>query len=348
MDAAPFASLYALDGAAFAAGKPGVLVFGATRRADGARVAVKVFPLPSPATMPADHKVVADAIADEYAARVRLGEHPHLVSSLGLFWGPAEREGGGGGGGGVESPSPAASAHHGLLAPHALLVMGYAAGKSAEFRLQGGGWGSGSGFGGSGISGGAGATVAAVPSASPSPSPPARLFSPAETVSVAHCIASALAHLHKNGTVHFDVKPSNILFYDGASVPPDARSARLADFGEAAVVKHANRTVSAARGLQKGTEAFMAPEVVFAKTRFKPRPLLGASAASDVWSLGATLLACLTGHLLGANVETRRLWSGAAMDELDDWDRGGFFGSDEVPELVCGSTAERAAWAAAP
>ena len=63
-------------------------VFGATRRSDGARVAVKLVPLPSPATAPADHKAVADAISDEYAARVRLGEHAHLVSSFGLFWGP--------------------------------------------------------------------------------------------------------------------------------------------------------------------------------------------------------------------------------------------------------------------
>ncbi len=69
---------------------------------------------------------------------------------------------------------------------------------------------------------------------------------------------------------------------------------------------------------------------------------------ADIWSLGATLFALLTGRELGKSEElldvleasVKMLEKGA----LDDWDRKQFFAADS-PALAA---AERAAWAAAP
>ncbi len=166
-----------------------------------------------------------------------------------------------------------------------------------------------------------------------------RLFSPAETVSVAFCLASALAHLHAHGALHYDVKPANTLFFDGDHVPPRARSARLADFGEARMKRDGTTT-----GGKRGTDAFMAPEVMNNMRALRARCKEGA----DIWSLGATLFALLTGRELGKSEElldvleanVKMLEKGA----LDDWDREQFFAVDS-PTLAA---AERAAWAAAP
>jgi serine/threonine protein kinase len=231
-----FDTLYALDATPFDKGKEGVSVFGAKRLADGARVAVKVFTLP---TLPKREAEMREAIDKEFAVRemlkqraAPLADHPHLVPSLGLFY--------------VEPPP----ARKGGDPVRAMLVMGLARGKSAEHRLGGGTFdvaggsahGGGEGGGGGGIGGGGGGVDP--------------LFSPAETVSVAYCLASALAHLHAHGALHYDVKPANTLFLDGDHVPPRARSACLADFGEARITRGGTTT-----GGKRGTDAFMAPEV---------------------------------------------------------------------------------------
>ena len=79
------------------------------------------------------------------------------------------------------------------------------------------------------------------------------------------------------GLVHRDLKPSNVL------VSPDGP--RVIDFGIARAAERIQLTVS--RGAL-GTPAYMAPE--------QARDTRQASMASDVFSLGATMLYAATGH----------------------------------------------------
>jgi serine/threonine protein kinase len=89
--------------------------------------------------------------------------------------------------------------------------------------------------------------------------------------------AEALESIHLAGLVHRDLKPSNVL------VSPDGP--RVIDFGVARAAERVQLTVT--RGAV-GTPAYMAPE--------QARDTRQASAASDVFSLGATLLYAATGH----------------------------------------------------
>jgi serine/threonine protein kinase len=89
--------------------------------------------------------------------------------------------------------------------------------------------------------------------------------------------AEALASIHGAGLVHRDLKPSNVL------VAPDGP--RVIDFGVARAAERMGLTTS--RGAV-GTPAYMAPE--------QARDPHQASAASDVYALGATLLFAATGH----------------------------------------------------
>jgi hypothetical protein len=99
-----------------------------------------------------------------------------------------------------------------------------------------------------------------------------------EVLRLADDLASALAAAHRAGVVHRDLKPGNVLF-DADGVP------HLADFGVASSRDDtAGLTVV---GTVVGTPGFMAPEQARGE---------GAGQASDVFSLGATLLFAATGE----------------------------------------------------
>jgi serine/threonine-protein kinase len=97
-------------------------------------------------------------------------------------------------------------------------------------------------------------------------------------VVMARCLAGLQA-IHEGGLVHRDIKPANILL-DRDGTP------RLADLGLARGVE-ADDQLSQAGSVQ-GTPAFMSPEQARGSAQLDVR--------SDIYSLGATLYALLTGE----------------------------------------------------
>jgi serine/threonine protein kinase len=137
-----------------------------------------------------------------------------------------------------------------------------------------------------------------------------------EALSLGVKIAGALEMAHRAGILHRDVKPANILLTDygqaqltdfgiariaggyetGTGLPlPVLGGAGLALFGT--VAASGIRSLSAVHyegSVVTGSPAFTAPEVLGGRA---------PSAASDVYSLGATLFCAITGH---APFERRR------------------------------------------
>ena len=100
-----------------------------------------------------------------------------------------------------------------------------------------------------------------------------------DAVEAAAQILDALAHAHRIGIVHRDVKPSNVLVEESAAI-----SIRLLDFGLAQFDEADTLT---AVGDVPGTLAYIAPE------RLRGGD---ATAASDVWSVGVVLWESLVGE----------------------------------------------------
>lgn len=87
-------------------------------------------------------------------------------------------------------------------------------------------------------------------------------------------ILLGLNYLHEQGVVHRDVKAANVLIDANDNI-------KLADFGVAARVTSEHETVV-------GTPNWMAPETVIGGE--------GLCTASDIWSLGATIIELFTTH----------------------------------------------------
>jgi len=106
----------------------------------------------------------------------------------------------------------------------------------------------------------------------------ARRLPEALALDIAARLAEALAYAHRQGVVHRDVKPANVMF------DPAIDCLKLTDFGLArAVDAEASRS-----GVLLGSPAYMAPELL-AGAR--------ADAASDLYALGVLLFELLTARL---------------------------------------------------
>ena len=100
-----------------------------------------------------------------------------------------------------------------------------------------------------------------------------------EAVEAAAQVLDALAHAHRRGIVHRDVKPSNIVVEEGPTI-----SVKLLDFGLAQFDEADTLT---AVGDVPGTLAYIAPERLAGEE---------ASERSDVWAVGVMLWEALAGE----------------------------------------------------
>ena len=101
-----------------------------------------------------------------------------------------------------------------------------------------------------------------------------------DALSVARQVAAALDYAHRQGVIHRDVKPENILLHEG--------EAMLADFGIAVALEEAGGPRLTTRGIYVGTPQYMSPEQATGGGRLDAR--------SDVYSLGAVVYEMLAGE----------------------------------------------------
>jgi len=120
-----------------------------------------------------------------------------------------------------------------------------------------------------------------------------------EAVQIIALAAQGLHHAHKNGMIHRDIKPDNIMVTKDGQV-------KLADLG---LVKEADNDINLTRtGRGLGTPHFMAPEQF--------RNAKNADVKCDIYSMGATLYQMVTGELPFRSLGPLDAWMKKINNEL--------------------------------
>ncbi|MBM3660552.1 MAG: serine/threonine protein kinase, partial [Actinobacteria bacterium] len=104
-----------------------------------------------------------------------------------------------------------------------------------------------------------------------------RVLDPPQATAIAHQVAMALDHAHKQGVIHRDIKPANVLV-------PREGAVKVADFG---IAKAAGGDDHTRTGTVVGTARYLSPEQVQG---------LPADARTDVYALGLVLYEMLAGR----------------------------------------------------
>ncbi len=99
-----------------------------------------------------------------------------------------------------------------------------------------------------------------------------------QALTIAAEVADGLDYAHRQGVVHRDIKPGNILLAEG--------HARIADFGVARALGAASERDATATGLTVGTPKYMSPEQATGEA---------VDGRSDVYALGCVLYEMLAG-----------------------------------------------------
>jgi serine/threonine protein kinase len=105
-------------------------------------------------------------------------------------------------------------------------------------------------------------------------------LSPDVVLRVADQVASALDHAHSQGIVHRDVKPENVLLWEG--------QAMVADFGMARAVSSVEPSRLTGTGVHLGTLGYMSPEQAAGS--------VDIDEATDVFALSAVMYEMLVGE----------------------------------------------------
>lgn len=134
-------------------------------------------------------------------------------------------------------------------------------------------------------------------------------------------VASAVAYLHENGVSHRDIKPENVALTQD-------RGAKLIDFGLSEESRYVRGRV--------GTDPYCAPEVVqlpsIKNNKCRGRRVDGF--AADIYSLGLTLVAMITGRLPWRLADDREDDSYASfLDRLLTYEVEGAVFADDPREL---------------
>jgi len=109
---------------------------------------------------------------------------------------------------------------------------------------------------------------------------------PVTAVKIISQVASALDAAHRNGLIHRDVKPSNILIAEDDEQDEAEPFAYLVDFGIARPVAQDGTALTATTGTV-GTVAYMSPERIAGQIGDK---------STDVYALGCVLYEAITGR----------------------------------------------------
>jgi pimeloyl-ACP methyl ester carboxylesterase/tRNA A-37 threonylcarbamoyl transferase component Bud32 len=101
-----------------------------------------------------------------------------------------------------------------------------------------------------------------------------------EALRITRDVGEALDYAHRNGVVHRDIKPGNILISDGQAI--------VTDFGIARAVRGDAETALTSTGIVMGTLLYISPEQLRAGSEIDGR--------TDIYSLGCVLYEMLIGR----------------------------------------------------
>ncbi|CAN5320148.1 hypothetical protein BH10CYA1_BH10CYA1_29240 [soil metagenome] len=142
-------------------------------------------------------------------------------------------------------------------------------------------------------------------------------------------VCLGLAHAHKRGVVHRDIKPNNIMVLDGLQLGTEG-SVKILDFGIAKLTQHDGGEIQA---LTRTGEIFGSPIYM------SPEQCIGARIdhRSDIYSLGCVIFEVLTGtppFVGDSALSTMMMHQTGAIPTLKEASLGADF-SSELEHLVC-------------